>query len=153
MMGGFSGADWRYSWLMVALLPCLAWLSRQGHILNRLSLGEVQARQLGISVYRWRNGLVLVVGILVGISVALAGVIGFVGLIVPHALRLFGLTDQRYLLSGCALAGAITLVFSDTLARVMLSSAELPIGVITATFGAPLFIWLLLRKGNTTQLT
>lgn len=153
MLGGFSGVDWRYGWLMVALLPCLMWLSRQGQTLNRLSLGEIQARQLGISVYRWRNLLVLVVGILVGISVALAGVIGFVGLIVPHALRLMGLTDQRYLLTGCGLAGAMTLSLSDTMARVMLPSAELPIGVITATLGAPLFIWLLLRRRNPVNVT
>lgn len=153
MLGGFSGVDWRYGWLMVALVPFIIGLSRQGHILNRLSLGEIPARQLGISVYRWRNILVWVVGILVGISVALAGVIGFIGLIVPHALRLIGLTDQRHLLSGCALAGAMALSLSDTLARVMLPSAELPIGVITATFGAPLFVWLLLRKTSTSSMS
>lgn len=146
MMGGFSGVDWRHGWLMLALLPCLLWLSRQGGVLNGLALGEIQARQLGIAVYGWRNVLVLTIGILVGLSVALAGVIGFVGLIIPHALRLCGLTDQRYLLPGCALAGAAVLALSDTAARAALSAAELPIGVITATFGAPWFIWLLLRK-------
>ncbi|MCG8710104.1 vitamin B12 ABC transporter permease BtuC [Brenneria sp. 4F2] len=146
MMGGFSGIDWRHGWLMLALLPFILWLSGQGKVLNRLALGEIQARQLGVSVYYWRNLLVLVVGVLVGVSVALAGVIGFVGLIIPHMLRLCGLTDQRYLLTGCALAGGSILMLADTLARVALASSELPIGVVTATLGAPWFIWLLLRN-------
>ncbi|WP_409307386.1 vitamin B12 ABC transporter permease BtuC [Pectobacterium sp. B1J-3] len=146
MMGGFSGIDWRHGWLVAALLPFILWLSRQGSVLNGLTLGEIQARQLGVSVYRWRNVLVLIVGILVGLSVALAGVIGFVGLIIPHMLRLYGLTDQRYLLTGCALAGGAILMLADTVARIVLSSAELPIGVVTATLGSPWFIWLLLRN-------
>ncbi|MFC3395299.1 vitamin B12 ABC transporter permease BtuC [Brenneria rubrifaciens] len=146
MMGGFSGIDWRYGWLIAALLPFLVWLSRQGTVLNWLALGEVPARQLGVSVYRWRNILVLVIGGLVGLSVALAGVIGFIGLIIPHMLRLCGLTDHRYLLTGCALAGGAILMLADTVARIVLVSAELPIGVVTATLGSPWFIWLLLRN-------
>ncbi|RLM27065.1 vitamin B12 ABC transporter permease BtuC [Brenneria alni] len=146
MMGGFSGIDWRYGWLMLALAPLILWLGRQGAVLNGLALGEIQARQLGVSVYYWRNVLVLVIGALVGLSVALAGVIGFIGLIIPHMLRLCGLTDQRYLLTGCALAGGSILMLADIVARVALASAELPIGVVTATLGAPWFIWLLLRN-------
>lgn len=146
MMGGFSGIDWRYGWLMLTLLPLLLWLSRQGAVLNGLTLGEIQARQLGIPVYRWRTILVLVMGVQVGLSVALAGIIAFIGLVIPHMLRLCGLTDQRYLLTGCALAGGGVLLLADTVARVALSSAELPIGVVTATLGSPWFIWLLLRN-------
>ncbi|MEI7284601.1 vitamin B12 ABC transporter permease BtuC [Pectobacterium carotovorum] len=146
MMGGFSGIDWRHGWLMLALLPLLLWLSRQGTVLNGLTLGEIQARQLGIPVYRWRTILVLVMGVQVGLSVALAGIIAFIGLVIPHMLRLCGLTDQRYLLTGCALAGGGVLLLADTVARVALSSAELPIGVVTATLGSPWFIWLLLRN-------
>ncbi|MBA0168033.1 vitamin B12 ABC transporter permease BtuC [Pectobacterium sp. CFBP8739] len=146
MMGGFSGIDWRHGWLMLALLPVLLWLSRQGTVLNGLALGEIQARQLGIPVYRWRTILVLIMGVQVGLSVALAGIIAFIGLVIPHMLRLCGLTDQRYLLTGCALAGGGVLLLADTVARVALSSAELPIGVVTATLGSPWFIWLLLRN-------
>ncbi|BES85278.1 vitamin B12 import system permease protein BtuC [Pectobacterium araliae] len=146
MMGGFSGIDWRHGWLMLALLPLLLWLSRQGAVLNGLTLGEIQARQLGIPVYRWRTILVLVMGVQVGLSVALAGIIAFIGLVIPHMLRLYGLTDQRYLLTGCALAGGGLLLLADTVARVALRSAELPIGVVTATLGSPWFIWLLLRN-------
>ncbi|WP_154641009.1 iron chelate uptake ABC transporter family permease subunit, partial [Serratia marcescens] len=104
-----------------------------------------QARQLGLSLHLWRNLLVLAIGWLVGVSVALAGVIGFVGLVIPHILRLIGLTDQRYLLPACALAGAGVLLVADVVARIALLAAELPIGVVTATLGAPLFIWLLTR--------
>ncbi|ACS85422.1 vitamin B12 ABC transporter permease BtuC [Musicola paradisiaca] len=146
MMGGFSGVDWRQSGVMLALLPPLFWLARRGEILNQLALGEIAARQLGVPVFYWRNVLVLLMGYMVGLSVALAGVIGFVGLVIPHILRLCGLTDQRYLLTGCGLAGAAVLMLADTVARTMLAAAELPVGVVTATLGAPWFIWLLLRR-------
>ncbi|QPS88728.1 vitamin B12 ABC transporter permease BtuC [Serratia plymuthica] len=145
MMGGFGGVDWRQKWLVLALLPVLLWLCCQGKALNFMALGEIQARQLGLSLHLWRNLLVLAIGWLVGVSVALAGVIGFVGLVIPHMLRLSGLTNQRYLLPGCALAGSGVLLAADVVARITLLSAELPIGVVTATLGAPLFIWLLTR--------
>jgi len=145
MMGGFGGVDWRQKWLVLALVPVVLWLCCQGKALNFMALGEVQARQLGLSLHLWRNLLVLAIGWLVGVSVALAGVIGFVGLVIPHMLRLSGLTNQRYLLPGCALAGAGVLLAADVVARITLLSAELPIGVVTATLGAPLFIWLLTR--------
>ncbi|MCU5774931.1 vitamin B12 ABC transporter permease BtuC [Erwiniaceae bacterium BAC15a-03b] len=146
MMGGFSGIDWRYRWLMLALLPILLWLTAQSRALNLLALGEVSARQLGLPLALWRNLLVMAIGWLVGVSVALAGAIGFVGLVIPHILRLNGLTDHRILLPACALAGAAVLLGADIVARVVLTSAELPIGVVTATLGAPIFIWLLLNN-------
>ncbi|WP_240775681.1 vitamin B12 ABC transporter permease BtuC [Nissabacter sp. SGAir0207] len=145
MMGGFGGVDWQQGWLMLALVPVVLWLAGQGRALNLLALGAIPARQLGLDVALWRNLLVLAVGWLVGVSVALAGVIGFVGLVIPHILRLCGLTDQRRLLPGCALAGAGILLLADVLARVVLPAAELPIGVVTATLGTPVFIWLLVR--------
>lgn len=146
MMGGFSGVDWRYGWLMLALMPVLLWLSGRARVLNLLALGEVSARQLGLPLVLWRNLLVMAIGWLVGVSVALAGAIGFVGLVIPHILRLNGLSDHRILLPGCALVGAGVLLAADIIARVALTSAELPIGVVTATLGAPVFIWLLLSN-------
>ncbi|AIR61847.1 vitamin B12 ABC transporter permease BtuC [Cedecea neteri] len=148
MMGGFGGVDWRQSWLMLTLLPVVVWLCRQHAPLNLMALGENSARQLGLSVWLWRNILVVVTGWLVGVSVALAGAIGFVGLVIPHMLRLAGLTDHRVLLPASALAGAAVLTGADVVARLALSSAELPIGVVTATLGAPVFIWLLLKAGR-----
>ncbi|KUX43658.1 vitamin B12 ABC transporter permease BtuC [Escherichia coli] len=148
MMGGFGGVDWRQSWLMLALIPVLLWICCQSRPVNMLAPGEISARQLGLPLWFWRNVLVAATGWMVGVSVALAGAIGFIGLVIPHILRLCGLTDHRVLLPGCALAGASALLLADIVARLALAAAELPIGVVTATLGAPVFIWLLLKAGR-----
>ncbi|HGU0897579.1 TPA: vitamin B12 ABC transporter permease BtuC [Escherichia coli] len=148
MMGGFGGVDWRQSWLMLALIPVLLWICCQSRPMNMLALGEISARQLGLPLWFWRNVLVAATGWMVGVSVALAGAIGFIGLVIPHILRLCGLTDHRVLLPGCALAGASALLLADVVARLALAAAELPIGVVTTTLGAPVFIWLLLKAGR-----
>lgn len=148
MMGGFGGVDWRQSWLMLALIPVLLWICCQSRPMNMLALGEISARQLGLPLWFWRNVLVAATGWMVGVSVALAGAIGFIGLVIPHILRLCGLTDHRVLLPGCALAGASALLLADVVARLALAAAGLPIGVVTATLGAPVFIWLLLKAGR-----
>lgn len=148
MMGGFGGVDWRQSWLMLALIPVLLWICCQSRPMNMLALGEISARQLGLPLWFWRNVQVAATGWMVGVSVALAGAIGFIGLVIPHILRLCGLTDHRVLLPGCALAGASALLLADIVARLALAAAELPIGVVTATLGAPVFIWLLLKAGR-----
>lgn len=148
MMGGFGGADWQQGWLMLALLPAIIWVCLQSGALNLMALGEVSARQLGLPLWLWRRVLVLIVGWLAGVSVALAGAIGFIGLVVPHMLRLSGLSDHRALLPACALAGGSILLLADILARLALSAAELPVGVVTATLGAPVFVWLLLKQGR-----
>ncbi|GAL30312.1 vitamin B12 ABC transporter permease component BtuC [Vibrio variabilis] len=114
-------------------------------------VGEIHAKQLGVDVMRIRWQLILAVSLLVGGSVALGGVISFVGLVVPHLLRLSFGTENRYLLPLSALTGAALLVVSDILARTVLDSAELPVGVMTTTIGAPVFIWMLLRSHDTSS--
>ncbi|ELW1645764.1 MULTISPECIES: vitamin B12 ABC transporter permease BtuC [Enterobacter] len=148
MMGGFGGVDWRQGWLMTLLIPVMLWTCFQAQPLNTLALGETSARQLGMSLGLWRNVLVIAIGWMVGVSVALAGAIGFIGLVIPHMLRLCGITDHRILLPASAVAGAATLLVADIIARLALTAAELPIGVVTATLGAPVFIWLLLKAGR-----
>ena len=148
MMGGFGGVDWRQGWLMVLLIPVILWMVFQAQPLNILALGETSARQLGMPIGFWRNVLVIAIGWMVGVSVALAGAIGFIGLVIPHMLRLCGITDHRTLLPASAVAGAATLLVADIIARLALTAAELPIGVVTATLGAPVFIWLLLKAGR-----
>lgn len=148
MMGGFGGVDWRQGWLMLLLIPIMLWACVQSQPLNMLALGETSARQLGMSLGLWRNVLVVAIGWMVGVSVALAGAIGFIGLVIPHMLRLCGITDHRTLLPASALAGATTLLVADIIARLALTAAELPIGVVTATLGAPVFIWLLLKASR-----
>lgn len=148
MMGGFGGVDWGQGWLMILLVPVIVWTCFQASPLNMLALGETSARQLGLSLSLWRNVLVIATGWMVGISIALAGAIGFIGLVIPHMLRLCGITDHRTLLPASAAAGASTLLIADIVARLALTAAELPIGVVTATLGAPVFIWLLIKSNR-----
>lgn len=144
-LGGFGGIDWSEAWLTLALIPVIGWLCCQGKAINIIALNELTARQLGFNVKHWRILLVFFIGWLVGVSVALAGMIGFIGFVVPHLLRLWGITNYQRLLPGCVLSGASILLASDTFARLVLTSAEIPTGVVTATLGAPVFIWMLLR--------
>ncbi|MDW6004232.1 vitamin B12 ABC transporter permease BtuC [Vibrio mangrovi] len=146
LMGSIGGVDWSYHLLSLLILPVFIWLILQGSVLDRLMMGEIHAKQLGIDVHRVRWKLIVAVAILVGASVALGGIIGFVGLVVPHLLRLAFGTENRYLLPVSAVAGALLLVFADLISRTALDSAELPLGVVTTTIGAPVFIWMLLKN-------
>lgn len=146
LMGSVSGVTWSQLVLVLAIFPPLVWLLCQSKKLDILMLGEISAQQLGLDVQKLRWRLIFVIAILVGASVALAGVIGFVGLVVPHLLRLAFGAHNRYLMPLSALVGGALLAFADTLSRVVLSSSELPVGVITTTLGAPVFIYLLLRS-------
>lgn len=146
-MGGLDGATTTRVW--IAALVCaftLVLLPRFAQALNALLLGESEARHLGINVAQVKRGLILLVAAAVGTSVALAGTIAFVGLIVPHIMRLIIGPDHRYLLWASALAGAILLPVADTVARLVLAPTELPVGMITAAIGAPFFIVLLRNR-------
>lgn len=146
LMGGIGGVSWYQHTLSLVAVPVLIWLIFQGQSLDKLMLGERHARQLGVDVHRLRWKLIIAVSVLIGASVALGGVIGFVGLVVPHLLRLAIGTKNRYLVPLSGLFGALLLVFADTIARTALDSAELPLGVVTTTLGAPVFIWMLLKN-------
>lgn len=146
MMGSLSYGSQQLGWWWLVLPLTLGWLCLQGRALQQLLLGETQARLMGLDVDRVRVQLVLAVCLLTGLAVALCGVIGFVGLVVPHLLRLCGGSDQRFLLPASALGGGALLLGADLIARSALDAGELPIGVITASVGAPLFIYLLLRQ-------
>jgi len=111
-----------------------------------LALGEEQAAHLGIEPGRLKRILLAIVTLMTAAAVSAAGTIGFVGLIVPHAIRLVIGPDHRYLLPASALAGAVFLMLCDTAARTVASPAELPVGIITALFGAPFFLYLLRRS-------
>ncbi|MFF3033747.1 FecCD family ABC transporter permease [Streptomyces rubiginosohelvolus] len=145
-LGSLSQATWPK---VLAVLPCaLAGLliapfySRK---LDLLALGERPARHLGVDVERLRIVLVLVVALLTAAAVAVAGIISFVGLLVPHLLRMANGPGHRFLVPGSALGGALVLVAGDLAARTVAAPAELPLGVLTALFGSPFFFWLLRR--------
>ncbi|WP_019933464.1 FecCD family ABC transporter permease [Oceanimonas smirnovii] len=127
-------------------------LSRQATALNALALGEAEARHLGIEVQRLKRQLVLITALAVGICVAAVGIIGFVGLVVPHLVRLISGPDHRSLLPLSALLGAWLLLLADMLARTLAAPAEMPVGIVTALLGAPFFLWLLLKQKRGTGL-
>lgn len=146
-MGGLDSAG--YSHVSIALFVCLAMLlSLPGHYnaLNALLLGESEARHLGIDVQQVKLFLTFWIALAVGTSVALAGMISFVGLIVPHVVRMIVGPNHYYLVPFSALAGGILLTLSDTLARTLLAPTELPVGLITAIIGAPVFISMLTKR-------
>ncbi len=146
-LGSLSGASWTKVMVIAPLvLPVLLAVPMLARGLNALLMGEAEAFHLGIPVQRLKSIAIVMVAVAVGASVAAAGVIGFVGIVVPHLLRLMFGPDHRMLLPFSALAGATLLTGADLLARTMVAPAELPIGILTAAIGAPFFLWLLLRR-------
>ncbi|MBN7796222.1 FecCD family ABC transporter permease [Parahaliea mediterranea] len=148
-MGGLDGADpTRLAFAAAVCLVVAGSLPLFATPLNALLLGESEARYLGIDVERTKIALVVLVAVGVGASVALAGTIAFVGLVVPHIMRLLIGPDHRSLIPASALAGAILLVVADTLARVVMAPTELPVGIVTAIIGVPFFISLLRQRAQ-----
>lgn len=146
-LGSLSGATWtKVAVAAPLILPVLFVTPFLARGLNALALGEAEAFHLGVPVQRVKAVAILLVAVAVGASVACAGMIGFVGIVVPHVLRLIAGADHRMLLPASALLGAALLVAADTVARTIAAPAELPIGILTAAFGAPFFLWLLLRR-------
>lgn len=145
-LGSLNGASYARLWPLLLVTAVVAlWLPRRARALNALLLGESEARHLGFAVERLKCELVFCTALGVGAAVAAAGMIGFIGLVVPHLMRLLVGPDHRLLLPASALAGASLLLLADLLARLLLAPAELPIGIVTALLGAPFFIYLLLR--------
>lgn len=145
-LGTLNGASYARLWplLLVCALVVL-WLPRRAKALNALLLGESEARHLGVEVEQLKRQLILCIALGVGAAVAAAGLIGFVGLVVPHLVRLIAGPDHRVVLPASALAGASLLLFADVFARLVLAPAELPIGIVTVFIGAPFFLFLLVR--------
>lgn len=152
-LGSLAGSNWQKvastAPIILTMLVCVPFLARG---LNGLTLGEAAASHIGIKVQRLKNLSILLVAAATGASVAVSGGIGFVGIVVPHLLRLTIGPDHRYMLPAAALLGACLLIAADTLARTIVAPAEMPIGIITAFAGAPFFLWILLRKRGLTGL-
>ncbi|MCL9783442.1 vitamin B12 ABC transporter permease BtuC [Vibrio sp. S4M6] len=146
LMGSVSGMTWNQLALGVVMLPFIIWLCLQGNVLDRLMLGEIHATQLGVNVHTVRWKLIMSISIIVGGAVALGGVIGFVGLVVPHLVRLALGTENKYLLPTSAISGGLLLVIADLIARTSIGAGELPLGVVTTTLGSPVFIWMLIKN-------
>ena len=147
LMGSLTGPDFQTVLVLaVYLLFGVAVLVSQASALNLLTLGEEAARSLGIEVERVKRVLFAAAALLTGSVVAFSGLIGFVGLIVPHAVRLVFGADHRLLLIASGIVGGIFLMLADTLARTLLSPTEIPVGVVTALVGGPIFLYLLIQQ-------
>ena len=149
LLGGASQAGWT---AILAILPYLiiglGILIIRGHALNLLQFGDDQAQQLGLNVTRIKTILLIAASLATAAAVAFSGIIGFIGLIVPHLIRLWLGPDYRRLLPLSILGGASALLVSDILARIVLAPQEIPVGIITALVGAPFFLWVLRRAKN-----
>jgi iron complex transport system permease protein len=147
LFGSLGKAGWRELAVGAPILVAVTLLiPRDAKPLNALLLGEAEAGHLGVNVERLKRRMLILVVLATATSVALAGLIGFVGLLIPHLIRLRTGPDHRVLLPAAAIAGAFLLTLADTFARTVLVPAELPVGILTALLGGPFFLWLLSRN-------
>jgi len=148
-LGSLGGASWPTvsSLLPFVIIPVVG-LPFMAKSLNALALGDAQALHMGINVVLVKRIVVLCATIAVGASVAVAGMIGFIGLIIPHILRMVFTADHRLVIPGSALAGAMLLTLADLVARTLVSPAELPIGILTALIGTPVFLYIIIKERN-----
>ena len=152
-LGSLAGANWpKLAAAAPVMLLALAFTPRLARGLNALALGEAAAGHVGIRVQRVKNGAILTVAAATGAAVAVSGGIGFVGIVVPHLLRLASGPDHRWLLANAALLGAAMLLLADMASRTLIAPAEVPIGILTAMLGGPFFLWILLRNRGVLDL-
>ena len=146
LLGSLTGGTWEMIGIAIPFMLIGAGLLAQlAPALNALSLGESEAYHLGVSTEIIKKRVILGSALAVGAAVSVSGGIGFIGLVVPHLIRLMGSPDHRLVLPGSALGGALLLIAADLLARTIVSPAEMPVGTITALMGTPFFLWLLWR--------
>lgn len=148
LMGGLWRANWQEALLMAPVSAAgLVALIMLAPAMNVALVGERSAQDLGVNIARLQKLLLVLIGVETAVAVSLTGVIGFVGLIVPHLLRLVVGADHRWLVPVTAISGALLLITADTLARTLAAPVEIPVGILTAVVGAPIFLWLLQRRG------
>lgn len=149
LMGGFNAGTWSRVWVLaVYALPCALVIAAHARLLNVLLLDEEQARQVGVNVERVKLVVLTAASLAAAAAVSVSGLIGFVGLIVPHVARLLVGPDHRRLLPLTLAGGALLLIAADLIARTVLAPVELPVGIVTAFMGGPFFLYLLRRGGR-----
>ncbi len=145
-MGSFGGNTWRL--IIPAILIIFIttiWILKISRKLDLIQLGEAEAQRLGVNITKLRFDIILSSAIIVGVSVSLVGIIGFIGLVIPHLIRILGGVNHNFLLKGSILAGALIMILSDLISRTIIKPAELPVGLITSAIGSPFFLWLIFR--------
>ena len=149
MLGGLGLAQWnQLAYPLTILLLCGIWLMSRAKLLNAMTVGDETAATLGISVARFRLTVFIVGALITGVMVAFSGIIGFVGLMVPHIARMLVGGDYTRVLLASALIGAIFLLWADIIARTLMAPEDMPIGIVTGLIGGIFFIWLLSRRGS-----
>ena len=151
-LGSLASAN--YFWVMLcsmALLIVCIWLPKQHRKLDAILLGQAEANTMGVDVKRLQKQSIVLVALLAALAVSACGIIGFIGLVTPHIGRMLVGASHRYLLPLTFILGGTLLVIADGIARTIIAPAELPIGIVTALLGAPVFIWLLIREGRRLQ--
>jgi iron complex transport system permease protein len=148
-MGSLGQAQWSTLLATASLmLPTVAIIWRLAKQLNLLQLGDEEAHYLGVNVKQIQRRLLMCSALLVAGAVAVSGVIGFIGLVVPHLLRMWLGADHRAVIPGSVLVGAILLLVADTVARTLVAPAEMPVGLLTSLLGAPWFLWMIFSRGG-----
>lgn len=149
MLGGLGGASWESLWLpSTTLIVGIIVLLAHSRTLNVLLAGDEAAQSMGVDVNRLRAQLFILTSLMAGVLVAVSGPIGFVGLILPHTVRMLIGSDHRVALPAAALGGALFLVLADVAARTLASPQEIPVGIVTALCGGPFFLWLIRRESR-----
>ena len=147
LMGSLAGAKWEN---LAVIIPCVfiatLFFCTQSRILNMMLLGDEVSITLGTDLHRYRQVYLVVTALLIGFVVYSAGIIGFVGLIIPHVVRMFFGTDHKKMLPLSALSGSIFLIWADVASRIIIPKSEVPIGILVSMIGAPCFIYLLVRR-------
>ncbi len=146
-MGSFGGVSWPLLAPAIIMISFfLVWAIPSSRNLDLLQLGEIEAQRLGVNLKKLRFNIVLSSAAIVGISVSLSGMIGFVGLVIPHLARLMGGVNHSYLLVSSAIAGSSLMIIADLIARTFVQPAELPVGLITSAIGSPFFLYLIISS-------
>lgn len=146
-LGSLGGANWKSVLiLLITTSITIFFLLRLAKSLNALSLGEKEALHIGTPVEKVKNTIIVITSLAIGVAVAFCGIIGFIGLVVPHILRLSGSYDHRFLIPASAIGGALLLCVADTTSRTLAAPAEIPVGIITSLVGAPVFLFLLIQQ-------
>ncbi|MFD2308148.1 FecCD family ABC transporter permease [Enterococcus termitis] len=147
-MGSLASASWnKLGVLSIVVVVITGFFLFQHRILNVMLLGDEAAITLGVPLSKYRKFYLILAALLTGVIVAYSGMIGFVGLIVPHIVRGLTGSDHKRLLPAAALSGSLFMIWADVLSRTLISTVELPIGIITSVIGAPLFIYIIVKKG------
>jgi iron complex transport system permease protein len=149
LLGGVSLVSWEATLALVPYLVIgMTTLVLTGYALNLLQFGDDQAMQMGLNVGRAKFIIIVAASLVSAAAVSFAGIIGFVGLVVPHIVRIWWGVDYRRLIPLSIIGGAAVLLFADVLARIVMAPRELPVGIVTALAGAPFFLWVLRRSKN-----